>query len=404
MQVQQSESTPRANRKHIGLFGCRNAGKSSLINALTGQDLAIVSPQKGTTTDPVYKAMELLPLGPVVFIDTPGLDDEGELGAQRVQKAQQALNKCDLALLLIDAQTGPSRADEAILQLIRAKGIPCIQVWHKSDLRQALQPPPQCLNCIAVSSKTGSKITELKAMMASLLADKEESRHIIADLISPGDLVLLVTPIDEAAPKGRLILPQQQTIREILDHHGMALMTQLDELPLLLSKLSSPPRLVVTDSQVFAQVAAKLPAELPLTSFSMLFARYKGDLASTVRGVKQLQHLQDGDKLLIAEGCTHHRQCNDIGSVKLPGWINEFTGKKLQYHFCSGGEFPVDLEQFSLVIHCGGCMLNEREMRYRLQSAANQGVPISNYGVTIAYMHGILKRSLQVFPELRELL
>ncbi|MDD3694577.1 MAG: [FeFe] hydrogenase H-cluster maturation GTPase HydF [Lentisphaeria bacterium] len=404
MQVQQSESTPRANRKHIGLFGCRNAGKSSLINALTGQDLAIVSPQKGTTTDPVYKAMELLPLGPVVFIDTPGLDDEGELGAQRVQKAQQALNKCDLALLLIDAQTGPSRADEAILQLIRAKGIPCIQVWHKSDLRQALQPPPQCLNCIAVSSKTGSKITELKAMMASLLADKEESRHIIADLISPGDLVLLVTPIDEAAPKGRLILPQQQTIREILDHHGMALMTQLDELPLLLSKLSSPPRLVVTDSQVFAQVAAKLPAELPLTSFSMLFARYKGDLASTVRGVKQLQHLQDGDKLLIAEGCTHHRQCNDIGSVKLPGWINEFTGKKLQYHFCSGGEFPADLEQFSLVIHCGGCMLNEREMRYRLQSAANQGVPISNYGVTIAYMHGILKRSLQVFPELRELL
>ncbi|NLZ60938.1 MAG: [FeFe] hydrogenase H-cluster maturation GTPase HydF [Lentisphaerae bacterium] len=404
MQVQQSESTPRANRKHIGLFGCRNAGKSSLINALTGQDLAIVSPQKGTTTDPVYKAMELLPLGPVVFIDTPGLDDEGELGAQRVQKAQQALNKCDLALLLIDAQTGPSRADEAILQLIRAKGIPCIQVWHKSDLRQALQPPPQCLNCIAVSSKTGSKITELKAMMASLLADKEESRHIIADLISPGDLVLLVTPIDEAAPKGRLILPQQQTIREILDHHGMALMTQLDELPLLLSKLSSPPRLVVTDSQVFAQVAAKLPAELPLTSFSMLFARYKGDLASTVRGVKQLQHLQDGDKLLIAEGCTHHRQCNDIGSVKLPGWINQYTGKKLQYHFCSGGEFPVDLEQFSLVIHCGGCMLNEREMRYRLQSAANQGVPISNYGVTIAYMHGILKRSLQVFPELRELL
>ncbi|NMA44179.1 MAG: [FeFe] hydrogenase H-cluster maturation GTPase HydF [Oligosphaeraceae bacterium] len=404
MQPRRSESTPRANRKHIGIFGCRNAGKSSLINAITGQDLAIVSAQKGTTTDPVYKSMELLPLGPVVLIDTPGLDDEGELGTQRIKKAQQVLSKCDLALLLIDAQQGPSRADEEILERICAKNIPYIQVWHKSDLCKKPELPEPCHNCIAVSSKLRSNIGELKAMMAKLLADEEENRHIIADLIAPGDLILLVTPIDEAAPKGRLILPQQQTIREILDHHATALLAQDSELTTLLPKLATPPRLVVTDSQVFAKVAAVLPPSLPLTSFSMLFARYKGNLATVVCGAKQLDHLQDGDKLLIAEGCTHHRQCNDIGSVKLPGWINKFSGKKLQYYFCSGVEFPEDLRQFSLIIHCGGCMLNEREMRYRLQSAKDQAVPISNYGVSIAYMHGILKRSLQVFPELCELL
>ncbi len=396
--------TPAANRLHIGIFGRRNAGKSSVINAITGQDLAIVSEQKGTTTDPVYKTMELLPLGPVMMIDTPGLDDEGSLGALRIRKAYQVLNKTDLALLVVDACAGMTAEDEAILERIRAKKIPYVVVWNKMDLAVGVSLPP-AENVIGISSLQKGNIQDLKELLARQLPDEEnQGRRIIADLLSPEDLVVLVIPIDKAAPKGRLILPEQQTIRDILDARASALVVQDIGLQNLLSRIGFCPRMVVTDSQAFEKVAAVTPEEIPLTSFSILFARYKGNLELTVRGVRTLSELRDGDRILISEGCTHHRQCNDIGTVKLPNWINQFGKRRIDFQFCSGTEFPDDLTSYRLVIHCGACMLNEREMKYRQQCAQDQGIPITNYGISIAYMHGILKRSLKPFPELYELL
>ena len=392
--------TPAANRLHIGIFGRRNAGKSSVINAITGQDLAIVSEQKGTTTDPVYKTMELLPLGPVMIIDTPGLDDESSLGALRVRKAYQVLNKTDLALLVVDATIGMTAEDEAILERIRAKKIPCVVAWNKMDLApDAVLPSAD--NVIGISSLEKQNIQELKELLARQIPDDEnQSRRVIADLLSPEDLVVLVTPVDKAAPKGRLILPVQQTIRDILDARASALVVQDTGLENLLARIGCRPRMVVTDSQAFEKVAAVAPKEIPLTSFSILFARYKGDLELTVRGARTLEDLHDADRILIAEGCTHHRQCNDIGTVKLPNWINQFCKRKIEYQYSSGTEFPDDLTPYRLIIHCGGCMLNEREMKYRQQCAQDQGIPITNYGISIAFMHGILKRSLQPFPEL----
>ena len=396
--------TPAANRLHIGIFGRRNAGKSSVINAITGQDLAIVSEHKGTTTDPVFKTMELLPLGPVMIIDTPGLDDAGSLGGQRVRKAYQVLNKTDLALLVVDAVTGMTADDEAILERIRAKKIPYVIAWNKLDLAPGAALP-SADNVLGISALEKRNIQELKELLARQIPDDaNQGRKIIADLLSPEDLVVLVIAIDKAAPKGRLILPEQQTIRDILDAHASALVVQDSDLQSLLSRIGCRPRLVVTDSQVFEKVDAVTPEDIPLTSFSILFARYKGDLELVVRGVRTLADLRDGDRILIAEGCTHHRQCNDIGTVKLPNWINQFCKRKIEYQFCSGGEFPDDLSPFRLVVHCGACMLNEREMKYRQQCAQDQGIPITNYGISIAFMHGILKRSLQAFPELRELI
>ncbi|MDD3954291.1 MAG: [FeFe] hydrogenase H-cluster maturation GTPase HydF [Lentisphaeria bacterium] len=396
--------TPAANRLHIGIFGRRNAGKSSVINAITGQDLAIVSEQKGTTTDPVYKTMELLPLGPVMIIDTPGLDDEGSLGALRIRKAYQVLNKTDLALLVVDAAIGMTAEDEAILERIRAKKIPYVVVWNKMDLAEGLVMPPSD-NVIGISSLEKRNIQELKELLARQIPDDEnQGRKIIADMLSPEDLVVLVIPIDKAAPKGRLILPEQQTIRDILDARASALVVQDTGLENLLARLGCRPRMVVTDSQAFEKVAEITPEDIPLTSFSILFARYKGNLELTVRGVRTLADLHDGDRILIGEGCTHHRQCNDIGTVKLPNWINQFCKRKIEYQYCSGTEFPDDLTRYRLVIHCGACMLNEREMKYRQQCAQDQGVPITNYGISIAFMHGILKRSLQLFPELYALM
>jgi len=396
--------TPVANRLHIGIFGRRNAGKSSVINAITGQDLAIVSEQKGTTTDPVYKTMELLPLGPVMMIDTPGLDDVGTLGALRIRKAYQVLNKTDLALLVVDALVGMTSEDEAILERIRAKKIPYVVVWNKMDLAPGAVLPSSD-NVIGISSLEKRNIQELKELLARQIPDDEnQGRKVIADLLSPEDLVVLVIPIDKAAPKGRLILPEQQTIRDILDARASALVVQDTGLQNLLSRIGCRPRMVVTDSQAFEKVAAVTPEEIPLTSFSILFARYKGNLELTVRGVRTLAELHDGDRILIAEGCTHHRQCNDIGTVKLPNWINQFCKCKIEYQYCSGTEFPDDLTPYKLVIHCGACMLNEREMKYRQQCAKDQGIPITNYGISIAFMHGILKRSLQPFPELYALM
>jgi [FeFe] hydrogenase H-cluster maturation GTPase HydF len=396
--------TPAANRLHIGIFGRRNAGKSSVINAITGQDLAIVSEQKGTTTDPVYKTMELLPLGPIMIIDTPGLDDESSLGALRVRKAYQVLNKTDLALLVVDATIGMTGEDEAILERIRAKKIPYVVAWNKMDLApDAVLPSAD--NVIGISSLEKQNIQELKELLARQIPDNEnQGRRVIADLLSPEDLVILVTPVDKAAPKGRLILPVQQTIRDILDVRASTLVVQDSGLENLLARIGCCPRMVVTDSQAFEKVAAVTPKEIPLTSFSILFARYKGDLELTVRGVRTLEDLHDGDRILIAEGCTHHRQCNDIGTVKLPNWINQFCKRKIEYQYSSGTEFPDDLTPYRLIIHCGGCMLNEREMKYRQQCAQDQGIPITNYGISIAFMHGILKRSLQPFPELYALM
>ncbi len=398
--------TPTSNRRHIGIFGKCNAGKSSVINAITGQDLAIVSEHKGTTTDPVYKTMELLPLGPVVIIDTPGLDDAGALAAQRILKAHQVLNKTDIAVLVVDASQGMSAEDDAILERIKSKNIPYVIAFNKMDLadKAAAGLTAAAANSLAISCRDGRNIQELKELIARQAAEEEDSARIIADLLQPNDLVVLVTPIDKAAPKGRLILPQQQTIRDILEVGAAALIVQDTEFKTMLGRLAEKPRMVVTDSQVFAKIAADTPADIPLTSFSILFARYKGDLEANVRGASELSQLQEGDKVLISEGCTHHRQCNDIGTVKLPNWIRQFTGKNMTYQYTSGAEFPDDLTPFRLIIHCGACMLNEREVKYRMKCAHDQGVPMTNYGVAIAYMHGILKRTLQPFPNLRALL
>jgi len=398
-------STPSAERVHIGFFGRRNAGKSSVVNAVTGQELAVVSEVKGTTTDPVHKAMELLPLGPVVIIDTPGIDDAGKLGELRVRKTKQILNKTDVAVLVMDGTTGISEAELELLGIFREKKIPYLLAINKDDLLEGQDFPAgndlaeKADNIIRISAKTGYQIEELKEKIARFAVPQQTTRRIVGDLLHPLDFVVLVVPIDSAAPKGRLILPQQQTIRDILETGAVSIVVRDEELAETLRQLGQQPAMVITDSQAFAKVSAETPAEIPLTSFSILFARYKGNLLGAVQGAAAVGQLRDGDKVLISEGCTHHRQCDDIGSVKIPRWLAKYTGKRLQIKFSSGTEFPEDLSEYKLVIHCGGCMLNEREMRYRLKCAADQGVPITNYGIIIAYMQGILRRSVELFPE-----
>ena len=380
--------TPSANRLHIGFFGCRNAGKSSLVNAVTGQELAVVSDTKGTTTDPVTKAMELLPLGPVLIIDTPGIDDEGTLGEKRIEKTRQILAKTDIAVLVVDSVKGLCHADRELIAIFKEKNIPHIIAYNKCDMAKA-----DIENGIAVSAKTGENINELKEKIGSL-RPKTSERRIIGDLIEKGDTIVLVTPIDESAPKGRLILPQQQTIRDILDSGAIAIVTKETELKMTLASLQNPPKMVVTDSQVFGVVKEIIPLDMPLVSFSILMARYKGFLETAVKGIKAIDTLSDGDTVLIAEGCTHHRQCNDIGTVKIPNWLLKHTGKKLQFKTVSGNDFPADLSGISLIIHCGGCMLNEREIENRRLRAEESGVPFTNYGIVIAHINGILNRSL----------
>ena len=402
-------NVPSSERTHIGIFGKRNAGKSSVINAITGQNLAIVSDIKGTTTDPVLKSMELLPLGPVVLIDTPGLDDEGDLGHLRIQKAYQILNKTDIALLVIDGTAGMTAEDYQILDRIRAKNIPYLIVFNKADLapdadtsdtetsNADTSDTADAANVIWVSTVTGLHIQELKERLATLLPDEDSGKTILGDLIRPSDFIVLVVPIDKAAPKGRLILPQQQTIRDILDHNAISIVVKETDLKHTLETLGKKPALVITDSQVFDKAAADTPSNIPLTSFSILFARYKGNLKTLVDGARMLRHLENGDKILISEGCTHHRQCDDIGTVKLPRLIRNYTGKELEFEFTSGTEFPFSLEKYRLIVHCGGCMLNEREMKYRIRCAEDAGIPITNYGTAIACMKGILERSIEIF-------
>ena len=403
--------TPMSERVHIGFFGKRNAGKSSVMNAVTGQDIAVVSDVMGTTTDPVYKSMELLPLGPVVMMDTPGIDDEGELGALRVRKSYQVLNKTDVAVLVIDATAGISPEDEALLERIRRKKIPYLVVMNKIDLtaeekgrqiREKLGLSES--GFVPVSASDGSGIRELKEKIAAAARAEEPEKYIVRDLVSPSDFVILVVPIDKAAPKGRLILPQQQTIRDLLDGNAVSVVVKETELGQTLGQLGKKPALVITDSQAFGQVSRDVPEDILLTSFSILFARYKGNLESAVKGVTALDRLEDGDTILISEGCTHHRQCDDIGTVKIPKWIREYTGKEIRIETTSGTEFPDELGKYRLIVHCGGCMLNEREMKYRLSCAQDQGVPMTNYGILIAYVKGILKRSVEVFPEIESLL
>ena len=402
-------ATPSSERVHIGIFGKRNAGKSSLINAITGQNLAIVSEAKGTTTDPVYTAMELLPLGPVMIIDTPGIDDEGVLGSLRIQKAYQVLNKTDIALVIIDAAVGPSAEDLRLIKRINAKKIPLLIVINKcetinEDKKTAYQALLPNRKLLFVSAEQQLNIFELKEAIAQTVPADENKAQIVADLLSPSDYVVLVVPIDSAAPKGRLILPQQQTIRDILEADAAAIVVKENELTNTLQNLGKRPKLVITDSQVFKKVAAETPADILLTSFSILFARYKGNLQTAVQGVTALENLEDGDKILVGEGCTHHRQCDDIGTVKLPRWIKEYTGKNPEFIFTSGTEFPLDLSPYKMIIHCGACMLNEREMQYRIKCAADQNIPFTNYGITIAYINGILKRTVEPFPQIYKLL
>lgn len=391
-------NTPSSERIHIGIFGKRNAGKSSVINAITGQDLAIVSDIKGTTTDPVLKSMELLPLGPVVLIDTPGLDDEGELGTLRIKKAYQMLNKTDIAVLVVDGSIGMTEEDDRILTRIKEKNIPYVIVFNKMDLiTDASVNTRQESHSLQVSAKNGYYIQALKELIASQLPKELTEKKIVGDLIAPLDFVVLVVPIDSAAPKGRLILPQQQTIRDILDAGAVSIVVKDTELKDTLDKLAVKPKLVITDSQAFGKVSKEVPRDIPLTSFSILFARYKGNLDTLITGARTLDTLEDGDTVLISEGCTHHRQCDDIGSVKLPQWILAHTKKELHFSFTSGTEFPDDLSDYQLIVHCGGCMLNEREVKYRMKCALDQNVPITNYGIAIAHMKGILTRSLEPF-------
>lgn len=392
--------TPSGERVHIGFFGRRNAGKSSVVNAVTGQNLSIVSATKGTTTDPVYKAMELLPLGPVVIIDTPGFDDVGALGEERVRRTKQVLNKTDIAVVIIDAAEGRSPADDEVLALIRDKNLPYLVVYNKADLLNQTSKVQD--HEIYVSALKGEGIYELKECLGRL-KPVETALPIVSDLIQGGDFVVLVVPIDTAAPKGRLILPQQQTIREIIDNDSAAIVVKEYELRHTLECLGQKPVLVITDSQVFAKVSADTPIDVRLTSFSILMARHKGLLETAVRGVTAIEKLQDGDTVLIAEGCTHHRQCDDIGTVKIPRWLRNYTHKDIRIETASGRDFPEDLSPYALVIHCGGCMLNGREVQYHMKCAADQAVPITNYGIAIAYMQGILKRSLSVFPYLQSL-
>lgn len=389
--------TPSSERVHIGFFGRRNAGKSSVVNAVTGQELSVVSDVRGTTTDPVTKAMELLPLGPVVIIDTPGFDDEGALGELRVRKTKQILNRTDLAVLVVDGTVGLTETERQLTDIFTDKDIPCITVYNKSDIAKKRVCRD---NEIEVSALTGENIYELKERIAALAKLPSQDKRIIGDLLNAGDMTVLVTPIDAAAPKGRMILPQVQTLRDILDADAMAVFTKEFQLAETLGKLSEPPKLVITDSQAFAMVSKIVPESVPLTSFSILMARYKGFLETAVKGAAAIKTLKDGDTVLISEGCTHHRQCGDIGSVKLPALLKKFTGKTINIKLSSGREFPEDLSEYSLVIHCGGCMLGEREMTYRRKSAEDQSVPFTNYGIALALMNGILKRSLGIFPDL----
>lgn len=394
-------STPSSDRVHISFFGRRNAGKSSVVNAVTGQNLAIVSDVAGTTTDPVLKAMELLPLGPVVIIDTPGIDDEGELGALRVKRSYQMLNKTDVAVLVIDSKKGFTKEDTLLLEKIKAKNIPYIVVYNKNDL---LEVSSLSKNEISVSALTGNGIHELKELIAKQACSDKPEKHIVSDMLDAGDHVVLVVPIDSAAPKGRLILPQQQTIRDIIDNHSFCTVVQPSELAAVLSSMQKKPKMVITDSQAFKEVSAIVPDDITLTSFSILFANYKGNLRLAVSGVTALDTLQDGDTILMSEGCTHHRQCDDIGTVKIPRLVKKYSGKDVNFEWTSGTEFSENLKKYKMVIHCGGCMLNEREMQYRLKCAEDEGVPITNYGTAIAHMNGILFRSLAPFPELQEFL
>lgn len=399
--------TPAAERIHIAFFGRRNAGKSSVMNAVTGQNMAVVSDVKGTTTDPVYKTMELLPLGPVMIIDTPGIDDEGELGTLRVKKSRQVLNKTDVAVLVVDAKEGMNEADHEILELIQKKNLSYLIVYNKSDLLSEEEietiQKENGEHGMIVSALHGTGIHELKEKIGAL-RPQEEDKDLLEGLVNPGDTVVLVIPIDKAAPKGRLILPEQQTIRALLDNGCIAVVVRDTELQETLSNMPKKPALVITDSQAFGKVSKIVPEDVKLTSFSILFARYKGNLAQAVEGVAALNNLKDHAKVLISEGCTHHRQCGDIGTVKLPNWIRNYTGKDLEFVWSTGTEFPENLNEYQLIVHCGGCMLNEREMKYRLACAKDQGVPMTNYGILIAYVHGILKRSVAPIPGVAELL
>ena len=424
--------TPSADRVHIGFFGRRNAGKSSIVNKVTGQELAVVSDVKGTTTDPVSKAMELLPMGPVVIIDTPGIDDEGHLGELRVLKAKQVLNRVDVAVLIVDATVGKTSVDEELIRIFKEKEIPYLVVYNKADLLKTKDgnrlSSDNNLNrnthagavkessvsqkqdhenqnteqSIYASAATGQNIYELKEKIASLAVTDELKLRLVGDLLEPSDFAILVVPIDKAAPKGRLILPQQQTIRDVLEAGAAAIVIKEDELSNTLETLGKKPKLVITDSQVFARVSEETPEDIWLTSFSILFARFKGNLKTVAAGAAALDRLKDGDKILISEGCTHHRQCDDIGTVKLPRWIRNYTGKELEFEYSSGRDFPEDVTKYSLIVHCGGCMLNEREMRYRQKCALDQEIPITNYGIAIAYMQGILKRCVEMFPDVRK--
>ena len=402
--------TPSADRVHIGFFGRRNAGKSSIVNKVTGQELAVVSDVKGTTTDPVSKAMELLPMGPVVIIDTPGIDDEGHLGELRVRKAKQVLNRVDVAVLVVDATLGKTNVDEELIHIFKEKEIPYLVVYNKSDLLSENQkinadfPDRNQEPFIYASAATGQNIYELKEKIASLAVTDDLKLRLVGDLLEPSDFAVLVVPIDKAAPKGRLILPQQQTIRDLLEAGAASIVVRETELEKTLEEIGKKPALVITDSQAFGEVSKIVPEDVKLTSFSILFARYKGDLEEEVRGVKALEHLEEGAKILIAEGCTHHRQCDDIGTVKIPRWLKQYTGKDFDIHTSSGNSFPEDLDTYDLVIHCGGCTLNRREMKNRIARVKDAGVPIVNYGIFIAATQGILKRTLEPFEEASRIL
>ena len=394
-------SSPRSHRVHIGFFGRRNVGKSSVVNAFTNQNLAVVSSVKGTTTDPVYKAMELLPMGPVMIIDTPGIDDRGELGSLRVEKTKQVLNKIDVAVLVVDSTQGLTHYDNELISLFKEKNIPFVVAYNKSDLNEVTDLKE---NEIAVSALDNTGINSLREKVANLTSNKTSDRKIIGDLLTPGDIVLLVIPIDSAAPKGRLILPQQQVIRDVLDSGAVAVVCKEDEIQQTLNNLNKKPRVVVTDSQAFEKADKATPKDIYLTSFSILMARFKGFLETAVKGASKISKLKNGDRVLIAEGCTHHRQCEDIGSVKIPKWLGEYTNKNLDITLVCGTEYPEDLSPYSLVIHCGGCMLNTREMQYRMSHTIEQGIPFTNYGTAIAYLHGILERSIEFIPEVKDIL
>lgn len=397
-------STPSSERIHIAFFGKRNAGKSSLVNAVTGQNISVVSEIKGTTTDPVYKSMELLPAGPVMIIDTPGFDDSGYLGEMRIKKAEQVLRKTDIAVLVVSSEEGLSEEDRTLRSLLENKKIPYITVFSKSDLTGTPITELNTENEIQVSSSTGHNITELKNMIAALADRDKNERKILGDIISPSDIAVLVVPVDEAAPKGRLILPQQMVIREILDKKAVPVITQPETFSQVISYLIQKPRIVITDSQAFGEISAKTPEDIPLTSFSILMANYKGVLQQAVSGLKAIDNLKDGDRILISEGCTHHRQCGDIGTVKLPALIKKHTGVSPEFTFTSGTEFPENIRDFSLIIHCGACMLNEREVRARAGQALECDIPFTNYGTAISYMNGILRRTLGIFPEILNIL